>query len=144
MCKDGYVCAITSKHCNWNHIHKKRKNSLDTRAVYIEVSLLSWNLPHVPKIWGSILRNTGSSVADQPLAGALHAVIDKIEGDILQTAIKLNWIWIFIYQGSFEKDSSYKMPVLHQSTCTLVSEVWAKYKDVPTKILKCEARRNLG
>ena len=60
----------------------------------------------------------------------------KIEADILQTAIKWNWKWIFIHQGYFfQKDSSCKC-------CTKARALsrqgwsWAKYKDVSIKILK--------
>ena len=42
----------------------------------------------------------------------------------------------------FQKDSSYKMPVLVGTPSRLISEVWAKYKDVSTKILKCDAKTN--
>ena len=34
--------------------HKKRKYSLETRAVLIEISMLCWNLPSGPKHWGSL------------------------------------------------------------------------------------------
>ena len=71
-----------------NHSHKKRKDSLETRAVYIQISLVSWNLPNGPKQQGSILRNMSSSEADQLLAGAFHAIMNKIEADILQITKK--------------------------------------------------------
>ena len=77
-----------------------------------------------------------SSEGDQLLARAFHAIMDKIDSDILQTAKKQNWI-VFIHQG-FQKDSSYKCQYFTKvrAPSRLVSEVWAKYKDVPTKILK--------
>ena len=75
------------KHCA-NHSHKKRKDSLETRAVYIEISLVSWNSPNDPKHWGSILKNMASSEGDQLLAGAFHAIMGKIEAGILQIAKK--------------------------------------------------------
>ena len=56
------------------HSHKKRKDSL-----YIEISLVSWNLPNGPKHWGSIFKHKNSSDGDQLLAGAFRAIIDKIE-----------------------------------------------------------------
>ena len=42
-----------------------------------------------------------SSEEDQLPAGAFHAIIDKMEADILQIAKKWNWKWIFIDQAYF-------------------------------------------
>ena len=56
----------------------------------MEMSVVSRNLPKGPKSWGSILKNMASSEGDQRLAVAFHAIIDKIEADILQTAKKFN------------------------------------------------------
>ena len=44
----------------------------------------------------------------------------------------------------FQKDSSYKCQFCTEvrALSQLISEVWAKYKDVPTKILKRDARTN--
>ena len=42
-----------------------------------------------------------SSEGDQLLTGAFHAIMEKIEADILQIAKKWNWKWIFIHQGYF-------------------------------------------
>ena len=39
----------------------------------------------------AILINMTSSEGNKLLAGAFHAVVDKGEADILQTAIKWNW-----------------------------------------------------
>ena len=65
------------------HSHKKQKDSLETRAAYIEISLVSWNLLNDPKHQGSILKNMASLEGDQLLAGAIHATMDKTEADIL-------------------------------------------------------------
>ena len=43
-----------------------------------------------PKTPGIILRNMTSSEGDQLLAGAFHAIVDKIEIDILQIVKKWN------------------------------------------------------
>ena len=83
-----------------NHTHKKRNDSLDTRAVFIEISLVFLNLSNGPKHWGSTLRNTVNSKGDQPLAGAFHAIMDKIEADILQIAEKWSW-----NESSYIKDT---------------------------------------
>ena len=77
----------------------RNENSLETWAVYIEISLVSWNLPNGLRHWGSILRNMASSEGNQLLIGAFHAIMDKTEADILQIAKKWTWKWIFIYQG---------------------------------------------
>ena len=71
-----------------NHSHKKWKDSLETRPVYIEIPLLSGNLPNGPKHRGSILKNMASSEGDQLLEGAFHAIIGKIEAGILQITKK--------------------------------------------------------
>ena len=36
----------------FKHSHKKRKDSLETRAILIEIFMLCWNLPSGPKHWG--------------------------------------------------------------------------------------------
>ena len=79
---------------NLQHSHKKWKDSLETRAVYIEIFLVSWNLPNGPKHRGSILRN------------------------------------------------ECQFCTILRAPSRLVSEVWDKYKDVPTKILKVDTRTN--
>ena len=76
----------------FNHSHKKRKDSLETQAVYIEIFLLSLSLPNGPKHPGSILRNMTSSAGNELLAGSFHAIMDKIEADILQIANTWNWL----------------------------------------------------
>ena len=70
------------------HSHKKRKDSLEVRAVYIEIPWVSGNLPNAPKHRGSILKNIASSEGNQLLAGAFHAIMGKIEAGILQIAKK--------------------------------------------------------
>ena len=69
--------------------------------------------------------------------------MDKIETDILQIEKKFNWKWIFIYQEYFfQKDFSYKYQVCAKvrEPSKLVSEVWAKCKDVLNKILKTRCK----
>ena len=60
-------------------------------AVYIEISLVSWNLPNDPKCRDLILRNMCSPEEDQLLGGAFNAIVDKIEADIIQIPKKWNW-----------------------------------------------------
>ena len=104
---DYYVVAWVC----FDHSHKKRKDSLETRAVYIEIILVSWNLPNGSKHQGWILRNMAISEGDKLLAGAFHVVTDKIEADILQITKKWNWKWIFIHQGYFFR----KIPAINAS-----------------------------
>ena len=52
-----------------------------------------------------------SSEGNQLLAGAFHAIMDKIEADILQIAKKWNWKWIFMHQGYFFR----KIPAVNAS-----------------------------
>ena len=75
------------------------------------------------------------------LAGAFHAIMDKIEADQLQIVKTWNWTPQAYF---FQKDSSYKCQFCTKvrAPSRLVSGVWAKYKDVPTKILKRDARTN--
>ena len=73
------------------HGQKKRKDSLETRGVCIEIPLVSRNLPNGPKHQGLILKNMASSEGDQQLAGAFHAIMGKIEAGILHIAKKWNW-----------------------------------------------------
>ena len=124
----------------WHHSHKKQKDSLETQTVYIEIYLTSWNLLNIPKRRGSNLRNIASSEGSHLVAGAFHVIVDKIEADILQIAKKWNWKWIV--KHTFQKDPSYEFQFCTKvcAPSRLLSEVWAKHKDVPTKILKRDAR----
>ena len=83
-----------------DHSHKKWKDSMKTRVSYIEISLVSWNLPNGPKHQGSILKNMASSKEGQLIAGAFHTIRDKIEADMLQTAKKWNWKLIFTHEDT--------------------------------------------
>ena len=67
-----------------NYSHKKRKDNLETRAVHIEICMLCWNLVNGPKYRGSFLDNMSCTKGNQLLEGDLHAIMDKIEADILQ------------------------------------------------------------
>ena len=71
-----------------------------------------------------------SSEGDQ--AGAIHAIMDKIP-PIVELDMNLHTPRIF-----FQKDSSYKC----QFCTKICAKVWVKYEDVPTKILKRDARTN--
>ena len=74
----------------FNHSHKKRKDSLETRAVHIEICMLCWNLINL----GSVLDNMACTNGNQLLEGDLHAILNKIETDILQITKEWNQKWI--------------------------------------------------
>ena len=118
-----------------HHSHKKRKDSLQTHTVYKEISVVSRNLPNGAKYRRSILKNMASPKGDQPLAGAFHAVMEKIEADVLQIATR-KWKWIgigneFSYiKDSFSERFQLQMPVLHQCTCTFKAFLWSLGKIV--------------
>ena len=63
------------------HSHKKRKDSLETQAVLIEISVLFIERPKTP---GITLKNVVFSVGNQLFAGDFHAVPDEINADMLQ------------------------------------------------------------
>ena len=87
----SYPTLLISWFVNFRHSHKTWKDSLETWVVYIEISLVSGNILNSPKHRGSILRNMASFEEDQQLAGAFHAIMDKIEADILHDAKKWDW-----------------------------------------------------
>ena len=127
--------------CTFYDSHEKREQSLETRPVYMEI----WNLPNDPKHWRSILRNMASAERDRSLARAFHAIMDKLEADILWLAKKWNWKLIFINQGCiFRKitaiNARFVPKYVHLQGWS--RKFGAKYKDAPTKILKHHARAN--
>ena len=76
------MSAVTfTAHCI--HSHKKRKDCLETVNIYIKISFVSRNLPNRQKHQGSIFKNMASSKGGQIIGGAFHAIIDKIEADML-------------------------------------------------------------
>ena len=77
------------------HSHKKRKDTLETWAIYIEIYGI-FKFTQQPKTQGINFKNMASSKGNLLLAGASHAIIDKIQADMFQIAIKWNWKWIFI------------------------------------------------
>ena len=50
--------VITKIFFQLHHSHKKRKDSLETRAVLIKISMICWNLPSGPKRRGSLHKTT--------------------------------------------------------------------------------------
>ena len=56
--------------------------------------MLSWNLVNGPKHWGSFLDNMVCTNGNQLLEGDLHAILDKIDADILQITKEWNRKWI--------------------------------------------------
>ena len=76
-----------------NHLsvssHKKQKDSLETRAIYINLVSL-WYIKNYRTTKSTGNQNMESSEGDQLLAGASHAIMDEIEADILAIAKKWN------------------------------------------------------
>ena len=73
---------------------QKRKDSLETRAVLKEMSMLSCNLTSGPKHRGSLLKNMALSEGNRLFAGDFHAFLDEINAGMLQFTHKWNWKWI--------------------------------------------------
>ena len=101
---------------HYHHSHKKRKGSLETRSLYIEIYLISWNSPFGPKYRGSILRSMASYEGDQPLARAFHTIMDKTEADILPVKKK----WIFMHQEYFFR----KIPAINACFASKDVHLW--------------------
>ena len=75
------------------HSLKKRKDSLETWTVLIEISILSWNLPNGLKHRGSLFNKMAFSEGNQPLESDYHALVDEINPGMLQYTKKWNWKW---------------------------------------------------
>ena len=86
------------------HSHSKRKDSLETRAVYIEICMLCWNLVNGPEHRGSFLDNKAWTKGNKLLQIYLHAILDKVEADILQIIKEWNRKRIVLQQGSFNRN----------------------------------------
>ena len=56
--------------------------------------MLYWNLVNSPKHRGSFIYNMSCTKGNQLLEGDLHAIMDKIEADILQITKEWNRKWI--------------------------------------------------
>ena len=65
------------------HGHKKGKDSLETGAVLIEISILCWYLPSDSKHRGSLLKNITFSEEKQLFAGDFHANLDETSFDMV-------------------------------------------------------------
>ena len=74
----------------------KRKDSLETQAFHLEIFMLCWNLVNGPKHRGSFLDNMACTKGNQLLEGEgdLHAILHKIEANILQITKEWNRKWI--------------------------------------------------
>ena len=88
-----------------------------------------------------------SSEGDQPLPRAFHAIMDKIEVDILQIEKKWNCKSIFTHQGYFLRKIPTRNAIFVPRYVQLQGRslmFGTKYKDVPTKLLTFHARTNLS
>ena len=78
----------------YKHSHKKQKDSLETRAVLIEISMLCRNFPSVPKKRGSLLKNMVFSERNQLFISDFCVNPNKIGADMVQFTNRWNWEWI--------------------------------------------------
>ena len=65
------------------HSHKKQKDSLETRVVLIEISVMS-KFTECPKKLGSLLKNMTFSEGNQLFTGDFRANPDKASADMVQ------------------------------------------------------------
>ena len=123
-----------------SHSHKKQKDSLKTRAVYIKVCMVCWNVASGPKHRG-LLQDMLSAKKDQPLEGDLHAVLNEIEADILQKYKKMIPKMVRLTSRNFQqKHSSYKCQFCTKVSASprLVPQVYDKYgQNIKIKYLMC-------
>ena len=77
-----------------NHSNKKQKDSLETLAVLIEISMLCWNLPSSPKHRGSLQNNIAFPEGDNLFLGDFRANLDETNTDMVQFTKIWNWKWI--------------------------------------------------
>ena len=61
-----------------NHSHKKRKDSLETRAVFSCISVLTWNFVGGPSDSASTFFKMASAYGNFPYDNDFHAVITII------------------------------------------------------------------
>ena len=79
----------------FHHSHKKRKDNLETRVVHIKCLTICWNSPNKPKHLESFFKNMACTKGNQLFLVDFHAILDKIETDMLQITKKWNWKWTF-------------------------------------------------
>ena len=77
-----------------HHSHKKWKDSLETRAILIEISMLHWNLPSSPTHQGSLQKNMAFPEGNKLFPGDLCANLDEKNADLVQFTKRWNWKWI--------------------------------------------------
>ena len=77
-----------------SHSHKKLKHGLETRAIFIEISILCWNLPNSPKHWGTLQKNMAFPEGNKLFAGDFCANLDEKNVDMVHFAKRWNWKWI--------------------------------------------------
>ena len=78
----------------FEHSHRKGKNSLKTRSVLIEISMLCRNLPSAPKHWESLQKNMAFSEENKLFASDFRANLDETNADMVQFTKRWKWKWI--------------------------------------------------
>ena len=67
------------------HSHKKRKDSLETRAVLIEVFMACWNFSSRPKHRGSLQKkNIALTEGNKLFAGDFRVNLDETNADMVR------------------------------------------------------------
>ena len=104
-------------HCICEHSHKKRKDSLEARAVLIEISVLCWNLPSGPKHWGSVRKNIVFPKGNKLFAGDLRANLDETNAGMVQFTKRGTGNGLPNIKDTFAESLQQQMSVLHESMC---------------------------
>ena len=77
-----------------NHSHKKRKDSLETRAVLKEIFMLCWNLENGPKHRGWLQKNIAFPEVNKLFTSDFRANLNETNADMIQFIKSWNWKWI--------------------------------------------------
>ena len=73
-----------------SHSYKKREDSLETKAVLIEIFMLYWNLPSGPKNRGHFKENLPFPEENKLFAGDFCANLDETKADMVQFTNRWN------------------------------------------------------
>ena len=85
----------STKICEF-HSHKKRRDSLETRAILTEIFMLCWNLPSGSKHRRLLQKkNIDFPEGNKLLAGDFRANMNETNADIVHFTKRWSWKWIF-------------------------------------------------
>ena len=69
-------------------------DSLETRALLIETSMLCGDLPNGPKHRGWLQKNIAFPEGNKLFAGDFRAYLDETNVDMVQFTKRWNWKWV--------------------------------------------------